>query len=261
MKQMQLARRLAAGCVLGCLAGLAACGDVPDPEVARAEAQTAQRAPEAPAARPNAAELAALEERIASLEQRKSRIEDARSVKRLQRAYGYYVDEALWDEVADLFAADATLEIGLDGVYAGPDRIREYLYTLGNGRSGLEEGQINEHMQLMPVITVAPDGMTAQGRWRTIMMLGEHGGDALWGEGPYENEYVKEDGVWKIQRLHWYQSVVVPYEDGWQDNEDVNQGKWVSDELPPDGPPSVEYATWPGTYLPPFHFPNPVTGE
>ena len=53
---------------------------------------------------------------------------------------------------------------------------------------------------------------------------------------------------------------VVPYEGGWQVNEDVNGGKWVSGTLPPDRPPSVEYETWPGTYLPPFHFPNPVIG-
>ena len=49
-------------------------------------------------------ELAALESQIAALEQRKSLIEDANDIKRLQRAYGYYIDEAQWEEVADLFA-------------------------------------------------------------------------------------------------------------------------------------------------------------
>jgi hypothetical protein len=32
----------------------------------------------------------------------------------------------------------------------------------------------------------------------------------------------------------------------------------VSEEFPPDEPTSVEYETWPSTFLPPFHFPNPV---
>ena len=33
--------------------------------------------------------------------------------------YGYYLDRAMWDQVADLFAADGTIEIGLRGVYVG----------------------------------------------------------------------------------------------------------------------------------------------
>src|SRR5690606_25578039 len=49
-----------------------------------------------------------------------------------------------------------------------------------------------------------------------------------------------------------------PYENGWQREEDLNGGVWVSDELPPDAPPTVAYTTWPAPYVPPYHFPNPV---
>ncbi len=204
------------------------------------------------------ASLAALEQRIADLERRKTRIEDFNAIKRLQRAYGYYVDEALWDEVADLFAEDGTIEIGLDGVYVGKRRIREYLYALGGGRQGLAEGELNEHMQVMPVITLGADGTSARGRWRTIVMAGKLGEQAFWGEGPYENEYVKEDGVWKLKSVHWYQTVIAPYETGWQATADPTDGKWASATLPPDRPSTVEYDTWPSVWLPPFHFANPV---
>jgi hypothetical protein len=207
------------------------------------------------------AELTALAARVAALEQRKTRIEDANAIERLQAAYGYYVDRALWDEVANLFADDGTIEIGLDGVYVGKARIREYLYALGGGRQGLAEGQLNEHMQLMPVVSVAPDGQTAKARWRALIMAGQLGENAVWGEGPYENEYVKENGVWKIKTLHWYQTMMVPYEGGWQTNADVNGGKYVSSRLPPDRPPSEAYIPWPetpDTYVPAYHFPNPV---
>ena len=196
--------------------------------------------------------------RLAALEARKGLVADSNDIKRLQRAYGYYVDEAEWDQVADLFATDGTIEIGLDGIYVGKERVREYLYALGGGKSGLSEGELNEHFQLMPVVTVAPDGLTAQARWRALILAGRLGESAIWGEGPYENEYVKEDGVWKLKKVHWYQSVVVPYETGWLNAPDVNEGKWVSGRLPPDRPPSIEYSTWPETYLPEFHFPNPV---
>ena len=212
------------------------------------------RAP-SPEAQP---ELAALGARVAALEQRKSLLEDANAIERLQHAYGYYVDKGLWDEVANLFADDGMLEIGLDGVYVGKARVREYLYTLGGGRNGLAEGELNEHLQVMPVVTVAPDGRTAKARWRAIILTGELGGDAFWGEGPYENEYVKEGGVWKIKTLHWYPALLVPYAGGWQTNPDPTGGKYVSATLPPDRPPTVEYKTWPNTYVPPFSFPNPV---
>ncbi len=204
------------------------------------------------------ATASSLQSRLALLQHRQSLIDDANEVKRLQRAYGYYLDKALWDEVTDLFAEDGSIEIGLDGVYRGKDRVRSYLYALGDGHQGLAEGHLNEHMQLMGVVSVSPDGLTARARWRDIIMAGELGGEANWGEGPYENEYVKEGGIWKLKTVHWYQSMVVPYAGGWQVNPDVNSGKWVPYGLPPDAPPTVVYETWPGTYLPPFHFPNPV---
>ena len=206
----------------------------------------------------DAARLAALAAQVDALEQRKTRIEDVNAIEQLQHAYGYYVDRALWDEVANLFADDGTIEIGLDGVYVGKARVREYLQALGGGRQGLVDGELSEHLQVMPVITLAADGRTAKARWRAITLTGELGGEAFWGEGPYENEYIKDGGVWKIKSLHWYQALLVPYAGGWQTNPDPTGAKFVSGALPPDRPPTVEYKTWPDTYVPPFSFPNPV---
>jgi hypothetical protein len=196
--------------------------------------------------------------RLESLERRASLVRDADDIKRLQRAYGYYVDEGMWDEAAALFADDGSIEIGLDGVYIGRERIRAYLFFLGGGRMGLPPGRLNEHMQLMPVVTVAPDGLSAKARWRELLMVGTYGESAAWGEGPMENEYVKVDGVWRIQSLHWYQNLFVPYETGWLSTPDPTGGVHVAGVFPPDRPPSEVYETWPGVYLPAFHFPNPV---
>jgi hypothetical protein len=211
-----------------------------------------------PSAPAEDAQLRALRDKVAALEQRKALVEDANAIERLQAAYGYYVDNALWDQVANLFADDGTIEIGLDGVYVGKARVREYLYALGGGAQGRAAATLNEHLQVMPVITVAADGRTAKARWRGIILTGQLGGDAFWGEGPYENEYVKQDGVWKIQKLHWYQALFVPYDGGWQTKPDPTGGKFASSALPPDRPPSIDYKTWPETYVPPFSFPNPV---
>ena len=72
---------------------------------------------------------------IDALTLRVQKLEGVRAVKNLQRAFGYYVDRGLWGEAADLFAEDGTIEIGLDGVYQGKGRIREYLKRLHGGMS------------------------------------------------------------------------------------------------------------------------------
>ncbi|MGD2167913.1 MAG: nuclear transport factor 2 family protein, partial [Gammaproteobacteria bacterium] len=164
------------------------------------------------------------------------------------------------DEIVDLFAEEASIEYGLDGIYVGRERIREYFGTALGDRTAPAAGQLSEHMQLMPVVSVAADGRSAQARWRELIMAGRLGAYAAWGEGPYENEYVKEDGRWKLSKVYWHQAVVVPYDGGWQVHRDMTEGKWVSERLPPDRPPTIEYETWPGTFLPPFHFANPVSG-
>jgi hypothetical protein len=169
----------------------------------------------------------------------------------------------LWDEVADLFADDGTIEIGLDGIYVRQGaRSRVSVRARRCGKSGLAEGELNEHMQLMPVVTVAPDGSSGEGP----LAGADHDGPARRARDLGRRalrERVRQGGrrLEDRKKLHWFQSFVVPYEGGWARNADANGAKYVSDRLPPDAPPSVEYDTWPATYLPPFHFENPVTGE
>jgi ketosteroid isomerase-like protein len=199
-------------------------------------------------------DLQTLRTRLAQLEVRAQRLQDINDIKRLQRAYGYYLDEGQWDDVADLFSAQATLEIGKDGIYKGRERIRAYFRAMGEGRNGLAAGRLNEHLQVMAVVTPAADGRTAMGTWRDIQLTGQLGSNAYWAEGPTEVTYVKEGGVWKISGLHWFQTLHVPYDGGWAKTGDTNAGRFIGERLPPDAPPSVEYKTWPGAFTPPFHF-------
>jgi len=85
------------------------------------------------------------------------------------------------------------------------------------------------------------------------------GQDGQWQEGPYENEYVKEGGVWKIARLHWYTTVSSSYDKGWHRQAYPIAGPLR--DLPPDRPPSVVYQGFPSFFLPPYHYLHPVTGK
>jgi hypothetical protein len=200
---------------------------------------------------------------IAALTLRVERLEGTRAVKKLQRAFGYYVDRGLWGDAADLFADDGTIEIGADGVYVGRERIREYLRRLHGGQEGLIYGQLNEWVTLQPAISVAADATSATARWRDLGMTGQYKRHAEWTDGIYENTYVREGGVWKIKTLRLYVNFVAPYERGWarlQPGEGVTQSE-ASKAFPPDRPPSSTPAPFPEPQVPPFQAPNPVTGR
>jgi len=204
-----------------------------------------------------------LDAEISRLTARVERLEGARAVKKLQRAFGFYVDRGLWGDAADLFADDGTIEIGVDGVYAGKARIRDYLKALHGGQEGLKYGQLNEWVTLQPEVDVAADGQSAKARWRDLGMLGQYKQHAEWRDGIYENSYVREGGVWKIKALHLFVNFVAPYDKGWarlKPGEGLVQSA-AAKAMPPDRPPTASYQGFPAPQLPPFHAPNPVTGR
>jgi hypothetical protein len=198
----------------------------------------------------DAARLAAFRERVA-------RLEDVDAVENLQAMFGYYFDKGLWNEAADLFASNGEFEYGQSGVYIGRERIRRAMLLFGP--QGLRQGYLNNHMMLQPVITVAPDGRTATGRFQGMVMLSEPGANGVWGVGIYENKYVKEGGVWKIRKLHFYPTGFTDYDKGWARS--LLPMKGQSALFPPDKPPTVVYRALPGNYIPPFSYPHPVTGK
>ena len=208
-----------------------------------------------PAVSQQTSSIAALAARAAALEREVTLLEDLNAIKRLQRSYGFYTDKQLWSEAADLFSADGTIEVGGRGVYVGRERIRAFL-TL-NGPETPQPKRLFDHMQLQPVVHVAADGLTAQGRWHVFAQEAVHGEYANWGLGVLENEYVKEDGVWKIRREHFFTTMYTPYEAGWAKTAIPNAGP--SAELPPDRAPTVDYQAYPASFVVPFHYQNPVT--
>jgi hypothetical protein len=210
--------------------------------------------PELPAhdAEPLVAEVAALSARI-------ERIEDTRACEKLQRAYGYYVDKAMWDDVADLFVDSSTLEIGGRGVFLGKKRVLEYM-GIGLGPTGPQREQIINHPQFQGVVTVAEDGQTARGRWRAFVIGGSSWAPVNWGDCLYENHYRKVDGVWVLDKLHAPFTMYTLYKDGWHKATTPNT-RPESFAPPPDLPPTVVYLTYPNYYCEPFHYANPVTGR
>ena len=209
---------------------------------------------------PFTAPRAATPTETAALAQRATRLADVAEIKRLQAIYGFYIDRSMWDDILDLLTDDVTLEYGQSGVYVGKAQARALLYGIGYGQYGLLKGQLRDHTQLQPVITLSPDGQTAQGRWHALVILGQFQQYARWQTGPYENEYRKVDGRWRISKLHWYETFTVPFAGGWKGT--MAQSNVADRRMPPsDRPPTVKSEPWPAVMVPPYHYPNPGTAK
>ena len=192
-------------------------------------------------------------DRLTDLDRRITRLEDANAIERVQRTYGYFVDKAQWTRLSELFTDDATLEIGGRGVFVGRTRVLEYMQK-AFGPDGIKEGSIINHMQFQPIADVDPDGLHGHQRMRAFVMS-----NFGWGIPLYENEYRKENGIWKISKLHGPFTMYSSWE-GWAKSATPNT-RPDSFDPPPDLPPTVVYLTYPSYYIVPYHYPNPVTGK
>jgi hypothetical protein len=200
-----------------------------------------------------------LEAAVATAEHQAARANDHDAIDRLVRAYGYYLDKSQWDDLADLFARDGSMELAQRGVFVSQDRVREFLHTqFGPARPA--EGRLGDHLQMQPVITVSEAGQSAQARSRMISIMAFAGRGGGLNGAIYENEFVKEDGVWKYATLHAFNTYNARYDGAWATG--ANPGMpGENPDLPPDMPPTVVFEGFPNVYEIPFHYPNPVTGE
>lgn len=224
----------------------------------------------------NITELSLLSQRIADLEQEVGRLQDESQIRKVQYTYGYFIDKSQYNEVVDLFAEDGDVWF-LGGVYKGKKGVRRlyierFQTQFTQGHNGPRYGWLLDHPQLQMVIDVAPDRQSAKVRGRSQMQAGLHesaeGQQRAWWEGGiYENDYVKEDGVWKIRALRYYPFWHGSFAEGWAKTPidfipmaDESQ-LYPGDPLGPDELIEPRPRLWPATDTVAFHYPHPVTGE
>jgi len=162
--------------------------------------------------------MATLEE----LQARITRLDDIKQVEKLQRIYGYYLDYFEYQKVVDLFSDNCeSVEVADFGVYRGKAGVKRfYLDLLGSKPPRV--GELSIGMIMQGVVDIDPDGKTAKGRWYCMSIeakptISLHEGELrqLWGNGIYENEYVKENGKWLFKKVFYFLNFRTPYEDGW----------------------------------------------
>ena len=214
------------------------------------------------------AEVKSLTETVAKLEARLTRAEDIEAIKKLQRAYGYYLEHWQEEELIGLFShsPDVTLEINAGGQYQGWEGIKQAFnfaghYTAFNGVKSAPPEYLHILIPLSGIVDVDPDGKNAKGRWYGYFLGAlRRGGQlrALIGCGIWENEYVKEDGKWKFKKLFFNDIISTPLDEGWVKTPYLANPPHK--ESPPTGS-GTHFQHYPSGYIFPYHYKNPVTGK
>lgn len=217
-------------------------------------------------------------ERLVEEQQKTIReMEDREAIRRLQYAYNYYVEHMLGEDVIDCFADDPKTTLNwLEGQYVGKEGVRRYFAKAARGEN--PPGFMHQLMPTAGLITLNPDGKTAQGRWFVfggVYVPNEQGkveGGALV-SGIYEITYIKEKDIWKILRIDWF----IPYSariSEFGQPEGIGTMIIKAAEKPRDEKSGEEPAfpvadipidkndlRYVSGYILPHHFPHPVTGK
>lgn len=212
------------------------------------------------------AKLEELMREVARLQARVSRQEDVESIRRIAYAYGYFMDNALTDEVKAMFAREMDYcEVSGYGLYKGRkgcDTMWTSVVGVGlqDDNGHLAFGRIAKHYLVKDMIDVASDGRSAQGRFDYFAFGGTFGKPERTRHqlGVYRMGFIKEDGVWKINRFSLVFDAIDYDFDEWANKPGM---RCPPPQVPPPDAPFTYYHPFPETGVIPFHFPNPVTGK
>lgn len=183
-------------------------------------------------------------------------------------AYGYYIDEFLWDNMADVFSTDGWKELSYIGIYDGRERVRQSVVSR-YGRGGRRANGMTYHQKTQPVITVAQDGRSARIRTRLFQLNSSTFNPGSFISGIYENQVVNENGIWKIRSMDLDYAWLANYDGGWEAVEPGSSNRFAPDpdslkgEQAPDRPlRGLTFAPYPLEQVDmAFHYRNPVSGR
>jgi hypothetical protein len=189
----------------------------------------------------------------------------ANGSENVSNAYGYYIDEFLWDESADLFSLNGSKELSYIGTYIGREHVRESMIAR-YGRGGRRAASMAIHQKTEPFVTAADDGRSAQIRARLFQVNSARDAPGSYISGVYENGIVREDGVWKISRMDLDYAWTAGVDGGWSRVAPEASRRFAPTtpqiSIAPDAPlRGVTYAPYPGIAPMAFHFANPVSGR
>ena len=146
-----------------------------------------------------------------TIEQRLQRVEDELAIRRVLVEYAATQDARDYEGYVALFARDGEWVNGTT-VYRGREAIHKMLINLyGEPPAGYTNNE-SYHISSNPEVHVDGDRATARSR-HLLIMRGPNGEPTPMLGGRYEDEFIREDGEWKILRRVDYP--VMPTREEW----------------------------------------------
>lgn len=156
-----------------------------------------------------------------SSEQRLRQVEDQLAIQRVLVEYSARIDARDYAGYADLFAREGTWQNG-NTLRKGREEITQLLVGLfGNP----PEGYVNRedyHLVSNPQVDVQGDRATARSR-HLLLMRGPNGEPVPELAGLYEDEFIREDGQWKILRR--VDNPIMPTPEEWRKEMAARRGQ------------------------------------
>jgi hypothetical protein len=242
----------------------------------------------APVPRDVASAIAGGSDDVAELARRLARSRAYDGVENVSSAYGYYIDDFQWPQMAAIIARNGHKQSPFAGYYVGRDRVMGAA-TASWGSARGPRSAISFHWRTQPVIHVSHDGRSAHLRTRLFQprtskraletpprfhMGGLH-------SGMYPNDQaVLEDGIWRLWSVtideHYF--VSPSWQGGWASAEDQPGRQAPPSKLLTIYPPDILLTDlgkreegfrggtgapvdWPGILPMWFHYRNPVSGR
>jgi ketosteroid isomerase-like protein len=188
------------------------------------------------------------------------------AAENVSNAYGYYIDQFAWRLTGELFARDGWKELSYIGTFIGKDRVRDSMIQR-YGEGGPNPAFQAIHQKTQPYVTVLDGGTRAMIRTRLMQFNSSSTGSGSWIGGIYENQVVKEDGVWRIHGMDLDYVWLADYATGWTGvDPEANARFALTPEqiaaFHPDAPLRGEtFAPYPRIAPMGFHYANPVSGR
>ncbi len=146
-----------------------------------------------------------------SIEQRLQRVEDELAIRRVLVNYSATQDARDFDGYVALFAREGEWVNGAT-VHKGREAIHEMLTGLYGEEPGDYANGESYHISSNPEVNLDGDRATARSR-HLLIMRGEGGAPTPTLAGVYEDEFIREDGEWKILRR--VDTPVMPTREEW----------------------------------------------
>jgi len=205
-------------------------------------------------------------------------------IQNVSAAYGYYLDDSMPAGFGGIMATKGFKMTPFAGYYVGRDRV---LSARVSGEAPKTRPGISYHWLVQPVVLISNDGRSAVGRFRlfqprtgkTVGKAGDFFGASFWG-GMYHDQYVLEDGIWRIWELTLDEPYINPvaWKDGvWAKSKDPlprPARAFSGGNFPPDIPLTSlgkreehfrggtgETKEWPSILPMWFQYTNPVSGR